>query len=68
MGMGDDTICVNPSAAIVGGQYRYERASNQLIPLAASNPAPAAVEPADPPPLSDVEPVQNPELLDTEGF
>jgi len=44
MGMGDDTICVNPSAAIVGGQYQYERASNQLIPLAAvSNPAPVPV-------------------------
>jgi len=75
MGMSDDAICVNPSAAIVGGQYQYDRASNQLIPLAASNPAPApvsnpaaaAVEPAEQPP-SDVVPVQEAEPQDADVF
>ena len=63
-GLGKDEICVNPSAVITSGQYRYESASNQLIPLTAvSNSVTTPVQPA-----FNTVPVQNVEPQDTVGF
>lgn len=33
MGMGADTVCVNPTSGVAGGSYTYNQATNQLIPL-----------------------------------
>lgn len=60
----NDTVCVNPNAAVSAGQYRYDRASNQLIPLALPS-APAAQVPPTPP---STMPVQTTGSPDQGGF